>query len=697
MSSTRFGFFLLALLFATVVSAQEQNMNLLDSISARLVTQIRNSDKQQILLSKDRSVYAAGETIWFRTFLRNAYSGKLINTGKAIFIDLVNDNDSLITNVLLYSSGIQTNGRIQIPDTLTTGNYWIRAYTSEIIKDTAGFFAEPLYIINTRKSAANVPSKKIQNSSSVPLIHFAPEGGLFVTGASNIMAFKIMDPDGNPVAINGVILDNRDSVVMKFESNKNGYGMIGFYPYYFRKYRAVINWKGNNLEFPFPKFNPYGAQLSVARRSDGSRTMRVILEDSIFKKDFTTYLIGVSNDSICFASIGKGRYDVFVPDQKFPEGIATFFLFDKNFNCLSERSVYVRRDDQKINLSVNKKLFSKREKANVRIETGVPSILSVAITDSLLQDPVEEDISLLSDDELDLVMLNRGPLHAELFNERSEMRNERSEEDLLYIEGTVSNSKHEPVPQKIVTLFSGKGGLMPLTDTTDANGRFSFPLTFYLDSTQFALQVSNVKGAIEKVNVDIDPLKFPVVQTPANIKKKFEEFINSTATQFKTYSDTTSFKGKEWLATVTVQQTRKKKNNFEARRVTSFSTIIPAERFARGGAGSVTNAVLSVSGVQIINGFVVIHGLTSMNSPGPTSEPIVIVDGVQIALPEGQFASPLLEYLNTLDASQIEFIEVLKGSEGTNYGVRGSNGVISINTRRTVADYSKNPGLKVIT
>ncbi|HKP31588.1 MAG TPA: TonB-dependent receptor plug domain-containing protein, partial [Chitinophagaceae bacterium] len=697
--------FFLAALISLNCAGQNTQMNLLDSISGHVITQIRSSEKKNIFLTHDRSIYAAGEPIWFRAFVTNKFSGKLSHDGEPLFVDLVNINDSLVNKVLLNTSGIQTNNKIEIPDSVVTGYYWIRSYTSRSIQDdSAAIFAETLYIINPKKPASpqtlSAPTKK----ENKPFIEFSPEGGLFVTGSNSNVGLKITDPNGEPIALTGNIIDSRDSLITSFTSGKNGLGKFAVFPFRFRKYRAVINRQGKSFEYPLPPFDLYGAQLSVARQSDGSRTLRVLLEDSIHKKDFETYVIGVSNDSLCFASIGRGRYDVFVPDQKFPEGIATFFLFDRNFNCLSERSVF-KRDDLQLEAKLNKKLYSKREKATLDISLAdtlkntVPALFTVSIADSSLSylpDDSLEDFSGMSDEAIDLLMLNREPIHEKLFNEKSKMKNERGEDSLLYIKGTVLNASNEPVMQKVVTLFSGSAGLMPITDTTDFKGRFVFPLTYYLDSTQFAMQVSNLKGGIEKHQIKIDPHVFPHPKTPVFLKNKLEQFLKNPASQFISYVDTNVYKGNEWLTSVTVQNKRKKKNTYDVKRVTSFSTIIPGERFTKGGANNLSNAVLSVPGVQMLNGYVVIHGPSSMNAPDKTSEPIVIVDGVQMTLPESEYTSPLVQFLNTFDASQIEFVEVLKASEGMNYGVRGANGVISINTRKNVVDYSQDQSLKLI-
>src|SRR5690349_7363702 len=106
MSHLRPKIFLIVAFISLNCAGQTSQMNLLDSISGQVITQIRSSEKKNILLSRDRSIYAAGESIWFRVFVTNHFSGKLSHNAEPLFVDLVDTNDSLVSKILLNTSGI---------------------------------------------------------------------------------------------------------------------------------------------------------------------------------------------------------------------------------------------------------------------------------------------------------------------------------------------------------------------------------------------------------------------------------------------------------------------------------------------------------------------------------------------------------------------------------------------------------------
>src|SRR5436190_18052491 len=119
-------FIYLFLLFSISANAQDLQQNL-DFFSAKFMTAIKSQDKPQAYLVTDKSIYKTGETIWLKGFLLNALSQKVNSRSKFLFVDLVNEKDSVISLVLLYAASQQTNGQIRLPANIASGNYWLRA------------------------------------------------------------------------------------------------------------------------------------------------------------------------------------------------------------------------------------------------------------------------------------------------------------------------------------------------------------------------------------------------------------------------------------------------------------------------------------------------------------------------------------------------------------------------------------------
>ncbi|MEO8712505.1 MAG: hypothetical protein ABI405_10300, partial [Parafilimonas sp.] len=435
---------LLCIACTTFAKAQSANTNSLDSFSAKLITNIRATEKQRAYLVTDKSVYSAGEYIWFKAFLLNTVSQKISTISNFLFVDVVNDKDEVINRVILDAANRQLNSRVRLPDTLTGGYYWLRAYTTQMAEtDTNDICVKPLYVVGKTEYSKHIVAKNNAiNKDDTPTISFYPEGGNILPWISSTVALQASNKNGEPLPVSGYIKDNHDTVITQFTTNANGLTKFDFEPSGYRQYRAVINWQGNELSYALPPFNFYTGQLSVTKQS-GNYKLRVLLGDSIYTKDALTYLIAISKDSVVFASIGKGQYEVNVGEKKLPGGIATFYLFDKDFKLLSERSVYVNPNNVEVNIATDKNMYASKDKVTLTLsitdaaQQVVPSLVAVSVSDSVFSSEQQQctfnnDFNLHSidnlflatnncfnDDDIDLIMLTKNNTYQSVMNSSS--------------------------------------------------------------------------------------------------------------------------------------------------------------------------------------------------------------------------------------------------------------------------------------
>lgn len=733
---------ILSLLFVLLIlsgRSQPLPVNQLDSIAGRLVRALRTMKEERAYIKTDRSFYSAGEKIWFRSFLVNYYSGKLSAKNDMLFIDLVNEKDSVIEKALLQASQFKTDGSLALSDTLPTGFYWLRAYT----KDQALYHPEyvgvqPLYIFNAAK-----PGEKINNSISQATtlpesntgkfrMDFFPEGSTVVGGANTMIAFKITDELGNPQKVSGFVKDDHDSVVATFHSNKLGLGKLSFFSWGWRKYAAhILTDRKQEQVFVLPKINPYASQLAVIENK-GLKKLRVILEDSVYKKDKKTFIIGLSGDSLCFAGIGTGSYEVVIPEYRFPYGVADFLLFDEQQHLLSERKLFIPGNRLQVVVAPDKPVYAARQKVQLNISIAdadnrpLVASMYVNVTDSSMVDIIhpivnnKQQVDVLSDinqwtvmdqpyteEELDLLMLTQKRSFKQIVNTLSGVTKKEpvnSEADSsFYVKGKISDNRGKPMVNKTVTLFSGAKNMFALADTTNAHGEFCFPLISYYDQTKLNIQVTDKKGFPVASNIQLDTLlRFPRLVTPSSLKQKMtvngvKEFYTN---QRKRSVQDTIIMGKGWLKEVIVRSTIKKPSEFNRdKRVSSFSKILSGKMLQNGGNNNIGDALFRIPGITIRNGQLVIRGGSGFHAPGvvgglTSDEPLLIVDGVAIT-PSGYDsmnpASPLLGYLRSFDFRIVDFIEVLAGPEAAFYGSRAFNGVILIHTKTTQTEIGDAP------
>ena len=693
--------FLLFIACTTFAKAQSANTNSLDSFSAKLITNIRATEKQRAYLVTDKSVYRAGEYIWFKAFLLNTVSQRISTKSNFLFVDVVSDEDKIINRVILDAADRLLNSRMLLPDTLTGGYYWLRAYTTQMAeKDTNDICVKPLYVVGKTNYNKHVIQKKnTANKDEIPTISFYPEGGNILPWIGSTVALHANYKNGAPLPVSGYIKDNHDTVVTQFTTNANGLAKFDFEPSGYRQYRAVINWQGKEVSYALPPFNFFTGQLSVSKKTGGYK-LRVLLGDSIYRKEALTYLIAVSKDSVVFASIGKGQYEVNVDEQKLPAGIATFYLFNKDFKLLSERSIYVNANNVQANIATDKNIYADKDKVTLTIsitdaaQQVVPSLVAISVSDSVFSSEQQQcnfdnaftphsidnlflaTNNCFNDSDIDLIMLTKNnTFQSVISNNNNPVMADN--DSLLYIKGVVLNDKNEPLKDNIVTIISSSGNSFFSTDTTDNAGRFSFPFDKYPDSTQFTFDVKRLNGVKQNAKILLDSPAYPQLHTPLALKKYFTAEPKQTKQRFNVYYNTQFTDDEETkLPPVIVKDERNIPDYDVSKRVSKYSSILTSKDL--DGSMGVDVAILKISGLQLLNGFLVMHGPSSIvNGIGPSSEPLLLVEGSDVS----SGGSSILTYLHTLNPRDIDFIEVLKEADGAAYGVRGGNGVILINLK----------------
>jgi outer membrane receptor protein involved in Fe transport len=132
---------------------------------------------------------------------------------------------------------------------------------------------------------------------------------------------------------------------------------------------------------------------------------------------------------------------------------------------------------------------------------------------------------------------------------------------------------------------------------------------------------------------------------------------------------------------VTVKGNSKKKVKAAEKKSSSLFRVITAEQIKRAGHSTIGNVILGMSGLRIMNGYLVAGGFTDMKNVGATAEPLLVINGVEIqaasmasnaGLNGPGTASPVLNYVNSINIRNVESIQVITGPEAATYGVRGA-------------------------
>jgi hypothetical protein len=117
--------------------------------------------REKLHLFTDRSLYTAGETVYFRIYNLSQELLKENNWSLVVYLELLNGENRPVAQGKYHLDRGGSQGQIQIPDTVSTGLYTIRSYTRWMRNFPASEYCHlPLVIVNPEKI------KKIDQSAT---------------------------------------------------------------------------------------------------------------------------------------------------------------------------------------------------------------------------------------------------------------------------------------------------------------------------------------------------------------------------------------------------------------------------------------------------------------------------------------------------------------------------------------------------
>ncbi len=696
-------------LICSRLSAQDPGLNRLNEIATRYYQQLQQEQQPLVWLHTDRSIYLPGESIWFSAYFIQGTTHQAWRKDPTLYVALQDESGVAVSQLRLYSAEETLTGTIALPDSLPEGHYQIIAYTPGMRNSPVPLsFPKELLVIKN-----GLPQRKQQRQMPVAQsfrFTVAVEGGTLISGVSNRVVCNAVDENGNPVRATGIVTNAIDTNRIYFNTNDLGFAAFSIPAVHNRKYTVTLSYSGktwSEILLPSPAA---GWQLSLTERKKDRIKVRISLSDSLYKVSPLSYIVAVAAGKVRFAASGKGMYEAEIPLAEFPQGLASIGLYNERGELVSSRPFFLDQQQLTIELKPNMAAFAAHDPVNLGISfmnaAGKPvrSRFSVSVSPAAFTTTERDEASYLrlltfrewfmdknysreqlatllaSDEWLDAVTLLYNPGN---WTYKTEPLSP------ITLQGKLADLKDNILPDQVVTLFASKGGNLVLTDTTDTEGRFSFSLPDFMGSVTTNLQVSE-KGKVRPgVKMEFTPAAIPAapdlnpvfLNDPIGGHEAFLEAIRQPQYQ--------EVRFRELPVAAVNSRKNEVSENIARRRMNKGSWIATPEMIDNMGDGSLANVLLGAPGVQLMGGFITIQGgvRNLSGASGPKTEPMVVVNGVMMNLggDGGQFGmsvniSPVMNFINSFSNRNVDFIEVLNGSQAAQYGTNGANGVILIYT-----------------
>ena len=335
---------------------------------------------EKVYLHLDRETYFAGETIWFKAYFYSEFLPDTIST--SVFVELLDGSSKIISRKIFPVFFFAAKGQIELPDTLTEGEYFLRAYSPTMLNQEAELIYEhEVYVFSKKKNKTvnKIPERNIR-------LEFFPEGGNFISNLENTIAFKATGENGMPVNISGSVKDERGEVIANLSCFHDGMGIFDITPLENEKYFVELDNDNGKAKYFLPEANSKGIVFRI------THTPQKLMFEIAQKKNDTAFtaasIVGQMQHQIIFhqkLSSNTEKIKGLIRTDNLYSGIMQITVFNKDNIPLAERLVFINNKEyiQQANLIIDTLDLDHRGKNHfsLLLNDSVAGSFSVSVTD----------------------------------------------------------------------------------------------------------------------------------------------------------------------------------------------------------------------------------------------------------------------------------------------------------------------------
>jgi hypothetical protein len=332
---------------------------------------------EKVYLHFDRENYIAGETAWFKAYLASDYLPDTIST--VLYVELLRDSSTVISKKVLPVLFGATNGQLEIPDSIRSGTYLVRAWTPNQLNHNPDFiYKKQVQVFGRRREDL------YENPRQETRLEFFPESGNFVAGVQNTIAVKITNERGLPIDFKGKLFDEKNSLVTEFATLHDGLGMFDLVPSQQNYYLVNAN-EVDGKKYPLPRAMSSGVVLSTIPHPQGHFfELRQNVEDPSLR---AAYIIGQMQHHLVFRKDIKNDKDLsgLINTTRLRSGILHITVFNAAGIPLAERLAFINNREYVQNAellpdSIDTKAKS-RNKFHIQLRDTIQGHISISVVD----------------------------------------------------------------------------------------------------------------------------------------------------------------------------------------------------------------------------------------------------------------------------------------------------------------------------
>ncbi|WP_336518594.1 hypothetical protein [Pollutibacter soli] len=295
--------------------------------------------QEKIYIEYNKDFYVSGETIWFKAIVFEGYQKSFIST--SLHVELLDAQKQTVAKLFLPVLDGETNGNIELKDSLPESTYYIRAYTEWMLNFNEAFqYIQPLRIYNPSSTTQLIPNK-----TSVWKAAAFPEAGNFIQGVNTKVAVRLFSDGKLPDTWTGYVIEKSKPAekITTFESLDPNVGFFFLAPELNQQYQVVVeDGAGKSSYVDLPAAAPSGVSIQL-------NTGKGIIHYALRSVNPTVasvpcFIVGTVNNTVVYKANGAitaSGIVATIPTKDMENGVFQLTVFDASNKVLIKRLCFI--------------------------------------------------------------------------------------------------------------------------------------------------------------------------------------------------------------------------------------------------------------------------------------------------------------------------------------------------------------------
>lgn len=344
--------------------------------------------QEKISLIRDKEQYISGETIFAKGFVFTGY--ELSDISSNLFIEILDKRKKIISQSIspIYKGVSETS--LKLPDSLSTGVYYLRAYTKRMLNFDERFqYLKPVIIYNPKEHYAIVADTSQWSFTAMP------EAGKLIDGVPSKIVIRFLGSKININSITGTLSDKTsNSVLASFHPLDHNVALCKLTPAFGHIYEIRLTDSSKRVQTRvLPNVSASGVAMSM-EQTDTTLTYTINFKN--IPQNQTFRLIGTNNFDIVYKAKISSVDTIFrrtFTTKNMAKGVVRFSLFDDSFNLKAERLCFLTPDKPSApQLNILKKNLTPRGENELAVKLDSNTICFIAAIDEGTDDVSHVDL-----------------------------------------------------------------------------------------------------------------------------------------------------------------------------------------------------------------------------------------------------------------------------------------------------------------